>query len=221
MIYLNALVSSKYIGQMSGLIFDCDGVLIDSLEANAFYYNSFKKYFGLSALNDVELKYVHSHNVWESLCYILPQELHEQATEYRSTFDYRTVLPYIHIEEGLFNFLRWARSYGFRMGIATSRTDTLDIILDYFGLDSFFYPCITSSKVRNPKPNPESLHAILDAWRMPPRDVVFIGDSQVDEYTAQNAGLRFWAYKNPRLQSAQLYIPDFRTLLRCMAQSLR
>lgn len=38
--------------------------------------------------------------------------------------------------------------------------------------------------------------------------MAFLGDSSVDEDTAKNAGVSFWAFKNPEL-SGELLVPDF------------
>ncbi len=212
MIILNELANPALLQGVRGIIFDCDGVLIDSLSANAFYYNSYKAHFGLSPMSAEEENYVHTHHVWESLQHILPAKHYDQACQHRATYDYRKIIPHIRMEEGLLEFLQYVRGQAMPMGIATSRTDTMDMVLSHLQLTNFFFPVITSIKVRNPKPNPESIHAVLDAWSLSIDEVVFIGDSTVDEDTATNAGVRFWAFKNLALQSAEILIPDFWTL---------
>jgi len=56
------------------------------------------------------------------------------------------------------------------------------------------------------------VHQILEAWGLKQEEVAFLGDSSVDQHTAQNAGVAFWAFKNPELTS-DLLVPDFETLL--------
>ena len=59
---------------------------------------------------------------------------------------------------------------------------------------------------------------ILAAWRMTPDEVIYIGDSSVDEQTAKAAGIRFWSFKNPYLD-AEIMVPDFWTLLGCLRRA--
>jgi phosphoglycolate phosphatase-like HAD superfamily hydrolase len=219
-IHLNNLSNPLLVSGLRGLIFDCDGVLIDSLGSNTFFYNACKEHFGLPPMTREEAEYVHAHHVWESLARILPPELFEEGVRWRASFDYRLVLPHIKLAPGLREFLLWARSAGLKLGIATSRTDTMDLVLSHFDLEPFFSPVVTSFKVTNPKPSAESLHVVLARWGMRPDDVAFIGDSSVDEGTAINAEVRFWAYQNPSL-FAELYIPDFWTLRTAMSRAYR
>ncbi|MGE4293277.1 MAG: HAD family hydrolase [Desulfovibrio sp.] len=212
MLYLNSLIREDLLDGVGGVIFDCDGVLIDSLAANTWYYNTFRAHFGLPKMDDELRDYTHSHNIWESISRLVPGERFDEAWQYKLDFDYRRVLPHIILEDGLREVLNWMRAGGLRMGINTSRTDTLDLVLEHFGLTGYFHPTITSFKVARPKPHPEGVHAILEAWRMKPEEVVYIGDSSVDEVNAAAADVRFWAFKNPNLR-AELMIPDFWTLL--------
>lgn len=41
------------------------------------------------------------------------------------------------------------------------------------------------------KPSPLAVQVILDSWKLSPEDVVFIGDSEIDDQCARNSGCRF------------------------------
>lgn len=212
-----SFLDKEFFAGIRGFIFDCDGVLVDSMAANMAYYNIFREHFGLPPMSREEELYVHSASNQESLDRILPAELRAEAEEFRKTLDYRMVLPWLQLETGLTELLIWLRGKGFHMGVNTNRTNTMDMLLEHFGLSGIFDPVIQASCVSRPKPSPEGVHVILNGWRMLPEEAVFIGDSHVDEQTARAAGVRFWAYRNERL-SAELHLSAYAELSACLKQ---
>ncbi|MGE4553034.1 MAG: HAD family hydrolase [Desulfovibrionaceae bacterium] len=219
-VQVNQLMPPAPFAGLRGIIFDCDGVLLDSYGGNVFFYNALRAHFGLGPMNKDQEVWVHTRHVYESIEYVLPPGCFREALELRRNFDYRRVLPHLTVEPGLFELLAWLRSLRLPLGIATSRTDTLDLVLSHLGLAGYFSPQITSFKVRYAKPHPESVHVILRAWGLRPEETAFIGDSAVDQGAARGAGVRFWAYKNPSLE-AELYIPDFFTLRSALLRAFR
>ena len=67
--------------RIAGVVFDCDGVLIDSREANTAYYNRILAIAGFGPMNPDEENYTHMHAMWESLLHIFPQDLHGRLKE--------------------------------------------------------------------------------------------------------------------------------------------
>lgn len=199
--------------RLKGIVLDCDGVMLDSFQANIVFYNALRRGVGLAAMNAEESAFVHSHSVHESLRRIIPPDRWEMLENVKKGIRYTDLLPYLRLEPGLELFLRTARYKGMRLAICTNRTDTMGAILDRYYLAGFFFPVETAATVTFPKPHPEGLHKILGRWRMHRREIAFIGDSTVDEQTAATARVPFWAYKNERLRCDAL-IPSFETLSR-------
>ncbi len=181
------------------VVFDCDGVLFDTEEANRVYYNRFLARFGLPELTDAQLRYVHAHTFHEALDHLFPDErLRREALEFRRTLDYGEFLRHLAIEPSLRGLLpRLRRRY--KTAIATNRMDTMHRLLAEFGLKGQFDLVVTSLDVARPKPAPDPLAKILAHFGVAPRQAVFIGDSGVDEATARAAGVPFIAYRNPAL----------------------
>lgn len=203
--------------RVKGVIFDCDGVLIDSREANAGFYNIFRSRYGLPPINEDEKTYVHGATVDDSLAHVLPPQHMPDAQEFRKTLDYRDVLPHLSLEPGLRELLLQLRDCGRKMAICTNRITTMNMLLGHFGLTAFFNPVVQARNVSLAKPHPEGVNAVLNKWGLPKDEVVFIGDSAFDQAAADGAGVPFWAYKNPSL-TAVLHLPDFASLRRCMAR---
>ena len=66
--------------------------------------------------------------------------------------------------------------------------------------------------VKTPKPNPESIEKIIQELNLNKEEAVFVGDSDVDQQTAESSGVRFVAYKNREIAN-DLFIEDHLDLL--------
>jgi HAD superfamily hydrolase (TIGR01549 family) len=198
---------------LHGIIFDCDGVLIDSREANRRFYTLILQRMGLPEMSEEQVDYVHTHTVSESIEHIVPGPRLDEAKEIAKGLGYEQVLPFIRVEPGLAEFLEALASLGIRRAINTNRTGTMDLILDRFGLRPYFSPVITASRLSNAKPHPESVQRILRDWGLSHDQAAYLGDSEVDEKTARAAGIEFWSYRNDNLD-AERHVSDYFSLVR-------
>jgi HAD superfamily hydrolase (TIGR01509 family) len=182
--------------------FDCDGVLFDSRQANIAFYNAILAHFGQPRLNPEAEDYVHSHTVFASLEYIFQGygPLDAVFAFYR-TLDYQHFIPMMLEEPHLREFLGYLRPTCFT-ALATNRTTTTGAVLNYHGLADNFDLVVSAQDVSRPKPHPESFERILDHFGLAPEEAIYIGDSEVDEAFAANAGVDLVAYRNPRLKAA-------------------
>lgn len=196
---------------LKGLIFDCDGVLLNSRKANILYYNLVLDYFEQPRLTPSEEHFVHMHTVHESLRHVLgPAEIarvHEAAKKVNYA---RDVMPLSEREPGIVDLLAQLRGSGARLAVHTNRSNYAMPSLAYFQLDGFFDPVITAES-HPPKPSPEGVLAILDAWGLAAGEVGFVGDSELDAMAAFCAGVPFFAYKNNNLAAA-IHVDDFYAL---------
>ncbi len=218
MLICNEFTHSSHVEGIKGLIFDCDGVLFDSWESNKHYYNLLLNHLGLPAMSPEQEAYVHCHTVGESMDFIIPEKLKKRIPEARAAVDYTQALPYLKPEPGLYDVLQWLRDKGMRMAIATNRTTTMPLLMDLFSLRPFFSYAYTAGTAM-PKPHPEAVYLILEKWGLLKKEVAFIGDSEVDQQTAANAQVRFWAYRAPILE-ADMHIPDYFSLRNCLRKVL-
>ena len=179
--------------------FDCDGVLFDTAQANRFYYSHILQHFGRPALTEEQFRFVHMHTLNESLAYLLPDKnTLEAAHDFRKTMDYRKYLSCLTVEPQLVALLEKLRPR-IKTAIATNRTDTMEQLLAEFDLDGYFDLVVTSSDVKQPKPHPEALLKILEHFGLASHQVIYIGDSQVDELAARAAKMPLVAYRNREL----------------------
>lgn len=201
------------------VVFDCDGVLFDSREANVRFYNLVMERFGRPPLRPDQVDYIHMHSARESLEYLLGSgpDL-EAAWAFCQGLDFRIFNRYLKKEPGLDELLQYLKPRC-RVALATNRTVSTQDLLASFHLDTAFDLVVTAADVTHPKPYPESMEKILKAFGVPPQQVLFVGDSPVDALLAQNTGVVFAAYKNPTL-SAHIHVPSFDVLQAHLAKTL-
>ena len=198
------------------VIYDCDGVLFDSFEANTKLYNDLCTWVGRGRLSEEEMQYVHIHTVFEAIHFIFGKEngLEKKALEIlrERQVDLRNYVEYLKMEPHLFQTLESLKEGGILRVINTNRTTSMKHVMERFNLGPYFEMVVTALDVKNPKPHPESIEKIIEAFKLKKEEAIFIGDSEVDKQTAESSGVRFIAYKNREIAD-DLYIEDHLDLL--------
>jgi len=191
------------------IIFDCDGVLFDSKDANIAFYNQILSQFALPSLTAAEVEYVHVSTAEEALRYLLarrdPHDVNE-VLAHRPRVDYTPFIHLMHMEPHLRELLS-VLPQRIKRAISTNRSYTIGDVLRIHGLEGEFDLVVSALDVKNPKPDPESILKILRHFAIAPSQALFVGDSEVDQEAAQGVGVPFIAYKNRSLQ-AEYYIDD-------------
>ncbi len=208
------MILQKVNGKIRCVIYDCDGVLFDSIESNRRLYNDLCSMAGRAPLKEEEIQYVHTHTVYEAIHHIFGQEegLEKKALEILKQVDLRNYIVYLKMEPFLFQTLNLLKANRILRVINTNRTTSMPHIMDRFDLWPFFDRVVTALDVKHPKPHPESIEKILQAFNLKKEEAVFIGDSEVDQQTAESSGVKFIAYKNKEI-SGDAFIEDHLALI--------
>lgn len=176
-----------------GIIFDCDGVMIDSAEANRFLYNRVLGVLGLPPLTREQEIFAFQATYQQALEALVPVEMHDRVPEAtRTAVDYDTdILPKIKLMPGFREFIEKAHARGLKLAIDTNRTEMgIMKVLEHFHLPEIFAPIISSSN-SEPKPSPQGAMKICAAWDADPARALFVGDSVDDRLAAEGAGVCF------------------------------
>lgn len=183
---------------LKGVIFDCDGVMIDSENANRHWYNAVLARFDLPPMTKEQEEYAFMAAAMDALRKMIPEKFHDKIPgAIEEAIDYqKDVLPKIILMPGFRKFIEDAHERGLLLAIDTNRTaEGIQRVLDFFNLPPYFDPVISSS-IALPKPSPEGIKMICAAWKAQPDQVLFVGDSENDCNTAANAGALFAAFAN-------------------------
>jgi phosphoglycolate phosphatase len=201
-------------GKIRCVIYDCDGVLFDSVAVNRRFYNHICASTGRLPLTEPELRYVHIHTVHEAIHFLSGDDSawERKALALLPQIDPQEYIPYLKMEPHLLPTLQRLKEAGIFRAINTNRSTSMKYIMDKFNLWPHFDLVITALDVKDPKPHPESIEKIRETFRVGKKETVFVGDSEIDRQTAASAGVRFIAYKNREIADGA-WIDDHLALL--------
>jgi len=181
------------------VIYDCDGVILDSLESNYVFYNRIMDYLGRAPLDRSDQaaeRVLHTYSFDNVMEYFLGGDARrDDAFKFAKTIKYRELVPYMRMEDGLVAALDKLRG-STSLAICTNRATSMEMIIEDFGLTGYFDYVMTASQVKNPKPHPEPLLKVLEYFGADPEEALFIGDGEVDMQAARSAGIPFISYKS-------------------------
>jgi HAD superfamily hydrolase (TIGR01509 family) len=198
---LSDLLRTVFGGNPAGVIFDCDGVLIDSGPGNIRFYNLLRQGVGLPPINREQERYVHMSTTQQAIQAIIPAPLMPAVRHVLARIDYEhSILPMLEAPDGLHDFLNACRARDILLAVHTNRSGNMDLVLNQCGLAGYFSPVITAAAAL-PKPSPEGVRLILTDWNKAAADVLFLGDSTTDRDAAAAAGVPFLAFRTPGLSS--------------------
>ena len=190
---------SKSRSRYKVVIYDCDGVILDSIESNYIFYNRILDHLGRAPLDRLDLdakRVLHTYSFKDVMEYFFVGDARrEEAFLFAKTIHYRDLMPFMRMEDGFVAALDQIKG-STSLAICTNRATSMEMIIEDFGLAGYFECVMTASQVANPKPHPEPLLKVLEHFGAAPEEALFIGDSEVDMQAAKGAGIPFISYKS-------------------------
>ena len=179
------------------VIFDLDGVLIDSKELHYEALNealrsiSFEfeitprehatKYDGLSTKKKLEMLRQEKG---------LKPESFEQVWKLKQEITVR-MLGEIKTDETLVEFMKYLKTKNMSLAVASNSVrNTIDIVLRNLGISEFFTLILSNEDVSSPKPHPEIYWKVMTHFGVLPENTVIFEDSYVGRLAAQRSGAR-------------------------------
>jgi phosphoglycolate phosphatase len=185
--------------EIKAVIYDCDGVLFDSFEANFAFYSEIMERLGKPPLDRADrdlMRVLHTYANQDVLQHLFAgeEERWDEVRAVSASIQYRKLFPLMIMESGLRETLD-ALHGRVQLAICTNRSTSMESLLHSFQLDHYFICIMTAAKVVNPKPHPEPLLKVLEIFGVEASEALFVGDSDVDRRSAEAAGVPFVAYR--------------------------
>lgn len=177
------------------IIFDLDGVLVDSKE---IHFNALN--LALKSVND---KYVISAeeqaNIYEGMTTNskldvlthtkgLPKELHSYIWKLKQEYSSR-MFENLEVDQDLVSIFKYLNDQGLTIAVASnSIRETLTNCLQALGIWRYVEVSLSNEDVSNPKPNPEIYNKVMAMLNMSPENVVIFEDSAIGQQAARESG---------------------------------
>lgn len=181
-----------------GLIFDLDGTLLDTIEDIAIALNRALLELGLTSHSLEECKAAIGSGIHDLAEMLLPPELHDQHSldDFIARFRAHYLQNWHDTTElfpGIKALLDRLLQMDMRLAILSNKSQPFTALMadHWFAFDGrqIFDPVWGERSGIPIKPDPTAALAIAELWNLQPSEIAFIGDSDVDMFTAVNAGM--------------------------------
>jgi HAD superfamily hydrolase (TIGR01509 family) len=168
----------------SAILFDMDGVLVDSLDSWWMALNSALRRFKHQEITRDEFRKTYwGHDLKANLKRL---NLNPEVAKF-CNITYGNHLEYITIYPDTLPTLQRLTSYK-KAIITNTPTDCARQILRKFHIESFFQELVTSDDVNKAKPDSEIVFQACERLRVDPKTVVLVGDTESDVKAGRAAG---------------------------------
>lgn len=197
------LLSSLIGGRTSGVLFDWDGVLLDSMTASFNVYNKIFARLGAKQLTMNEFLETQSPNWYEFYTRIGIPESQWRGMDDAWVKLYEDEHPNLHADAMV--CLTTLKRAGFRLALVSNGSKVrVEEEIDRFRLRPFFESVLAGEKKEELKPAPFMLEKALRALGIGPAVAVYVGDSVADMQAAKRANVPTIAIARGPVQAKRL-----------------
>ena len=178
--------------QFRGVIFDVDGVLVDSEPLHQRAWEQILGGFGIT-LTDLEFKKLMGKTTHQILAMYFEQCGIQEDLEFWSFKKDEVYRSLVHEElkplDGVVSLLEYLKSRKIRIGVASSAVrENVQAALDCLGPQISFDSILSVEDITHPKPDPEIYLKMAQKLELPPNNCAVIEDSVPGIQSAKQAG---------------------------------
>jgi HAD superfamily hydrolase (TIGR01509 family) len=177
------------------VLFDLDGVLIDSYQAWFRQFNDALRHFGYKPIREEVFRQHWGQSTEEDVRTFYPGRSLAEVRKYFADH-YHEYTSYLKVNPDARAVLKQIRDMKMKLGCVTnSHRRIVQNMLKQTRIDKFFEVVVTADDAPKPKPAPDMLLKACRVLKISPTEAVFIGDTATDMKACRNAGCRFVGYK--------------------------
>ena len=184
------------------ILFDLDGTLADTAPDLMLAHNHVMEKFGYTSKNIDEIRnYVGKgaavmigRSLWESarteLSKITDEKIKNEMIKEFLDFYGKNIVVKSKLINGVYNFLKWAKSNNISMGVVTNKQEHLAVdFLKKIKIYDFFEYVAGRNTFDYCKPDPKHLTSTIEIMNGDIKKSIMVGDSENDADAAKSAGI--------------------------------
>lgn len=202
---------------IKAIIFDIDGVLIDSVKANAVFFERIFNALGVEYSQKEYVKLNHK-TMWDLIRYFSKEKSKVKLVQ---MFEFAKKYPYPHEYIKIPKDARKALGIlvkKYKLAVVTARVKVgVGPVLKRYGYLEYFKTAIAFEDFTKPKPHPESLLKAIKRLKIKPSEAIYVGDMRSDILCARAAKVKSILYKRPysdlKKEKPDFIVKTFKELL--------
>ena len=188
--------------QIFTILFDLDGTLVDTAPDLMNAHNHVMKKFGYTSRNLDEIKNLAGkgaavmigRSIWESakkeFSSIDDQKTKDEMVNEFINFYGKNIVVKSKLVNGVYEFLKWAKSKNISMGVCTNKQEHLAVdLLKKIKIYDFFEYVAGRNTFEYCKPDPRHITSMIEIMNGNIKRSLMIGDSENDADAAKLAGI--------------------------------
>lgn len=183
---------------IKAVIFDMDGVIIDSEPIQSLAFKEVLAEYGIGPIPEavVQTPGIRGRENWE----ILKKRYHLQEdtdvlVEKRMAVYLRLLRDHLKPRSGFMALLRALKERGYQVALGSSSTTSVQVVVEGLGLESVFDAVVTGLEAVNAKPHPEIFLRTAEKLGLKPEECLVVEDSEPGVEAAKRAGM--WCIAAP------------------------
>lgn len=184
--------------QVSGVLFDLDGTLVNSAPDIGNAANKMLQTMGEPLATKQQIRSWIGNGIPKLVKRALTKSV--DAEPDASLFEYALPIFMMHYERdvcvdstlypGVLNTLKDLSANGYVLGCVTNKqASCTEPLLDQIGIASYFSAVVSGDTCKNRKPHPEPIHYLIKKMGLTEKDCLLVGDSAHDIGAAKAAGI--------------------------------
>lgn len=174
--------------EVKAVLFDLDGVLVDSFEAWLYVFNDTRKDFGLKTVPKKEFAKDFGAPIERDVRkYFKGKTIKEVEKAYNLNF--RNRRKYVKLASQSVTALENLRKSKIKIGLITNSTYFITYsILGNFRLKKYFDAVVTMDDIKRRKPAPDMILKACKILKVKPKNTILVGDTKNDMIAGKRAG---------------------------------